>query len=430
MTKSNGFGFTLIELLVVLAITGVLSAIGFSSFQTYQKQQVLIAGVRSLSSDLHAAEEYAVSGNKPTSCVNAANPADPKYILNSYQFKVTSPTTYEIDANCIINNVPTTVVIKTVTMATGLTINAANLNPIIFKTLAQGTNISTGQLANVLVIQGSTGYTHTLSLGENGNIQDIGLSQSATSTPGPTGTGTPTPTPTPTPTGIPTPTPTPTPTSTPLPIPIAWYKFNEGSGSSTSDSSGNGFTGTWNGTLGSQWTTGVVGSAGNFNGSNNYVSVSDGSSLDITGDMSISAWVKPSIIDGTSRVFLEKGDGASARQYGLRLSSGNQWALFIYIGATGYSTADATTVPSTSRWDHVVGVRSGTNILIYTNGILQHTSTGVSGSTTTSTSILTIGRSGAGAFNYYGGGVDDARIYNFALSASQVQYLYTHPEAQ
>lgn len=50
----------------------------------------------------------------------------------------------------------------------------------------------------------------------------------------------------------------------------AYYKFDENTGSLVADSASTN-DGTWQGTLGSQWTTGLVNSGGNFNGSDNYV---------------------------------------------------------------------------------------------------------------------------------------------------------------
>src|SRR3990167_1519720 len=52
---------------------------------------------------------------------------------------------------------------------------------------------------------------------------------------------------------------------------VGYWKFAEGTGTSTADSSGNGNRGTWGGT-GSHWVTGKVGNAGQFNGTEDYVS--------------------------------------------------------------------------------------------------------------------------------------------------------------
>jgi hypothetical protein len=212
--------------------------------------------------------------------------------------------------------------------------------------------------------------------------------------------------------------------------PVAYWNFEERSGTSTTDKSGNNNTGTL--TNGPTWTAGKIGSGLNLSPSNSYVSVADATALNITGDLTVEAWVKPNVIDSTSRVFLEKGDGASAanRQYALRLNSSNRWEFFLYTGSTTNSTPDNTTTPSTSRWDHVVGVRSGNTIYIYVNGVLRNSTT-VSGSTNSSSSILAIGKAGA-ALGYFGGQVDEVKIFNYARTASQIAYDYNRgiPQAR
>lgn len=151
-------GYTLIELLIVMAIMGILFTVGYLSFQDYSRRQSLIAAGRGIRVDIKAAVESAVAGNKPSTCSN---------VLNAYQFWVTSTTTYEIDARCSLGNV----VIKQVTIPAGLTISTPNTNPVIFKVLAQGTNIPTGSTISIQIKQTLTGYTDTITIGENGNVQ-------------------------------------------------------------------------------------------------------------------------------------------------------------------------------------------------------------------------------------------------------------------
>lgn len=66
-----------------------------------------------------------------------------------------------------------------------------------------------------------------------------------------------------------------------------WH-FDEGSGTTVMDSSGNGNNGS---IYGANWTTGKIGSAIYFNGTNDYVEIPDDSSLDITGNITIIAWI-------------------------------------------------------------------------------------------------------------------------------------------
>jgi prepilin-type N-terminal cleavage/methylation domain-containing protein len=208
--------------------------------------------------------------------------------------------------------------------------------------------------------------------------------------------------------------------------PIAEWLFDEASGASANDTSGYNNNGTL--TNGPTWTAGYSNSALNLDSTNDFVSVADNSLLNITGDMTISVWVKPTIIDSTVRLILGKGNAAAttSRQYSLRLNASNQWQAFFYIGSNIYTAVDTVTVPSISRWDHITVVRDSatSSIRFYTNGIQMGSASSVSGSLNTTSNIFAVGREGSTASNYFGGQVDNVRIYNYARTPGQVAWEY------
>jgi hypothetical protein len=75
---------------------------------------------------------------------------------------------------------------------------------------------------------------------------------------------------------------------------VAAYDFQLGIGPNVPDISGNGNTGVWQGTLGSQWGAGKIGGGGVFNGTDNRVFL--GTPQIFNGSFSISTWV---MIPGT-----------------------------------------------------------------------------------------------------------------------------------
>lgn len=153
-------GYTLIELLIVMAIIAILVTIGYLNFQDYSRHQALISAARSIQVNIRQAEEYAAAGKKPSGCLT---------LLNGYQFKVTSQTTYEIDAICTPNSFY--IINQPFTMPLGMTIAAPNPNPVIFKSLAQGTNIGSGGTASIVITQTVSGNTKTVTIGANGDVQ-------------------------------------------------------------------------------------------------------------------------------------------------------------------------------------------------------------------------------------------------------------------
>src|SRR5262249_47676466 len=70
---------------------------------------------------------------------------------------------------------------------------------------------------------------------------------------------------------------------------VAAYSFNEGPGTPAAAPSGNNLTGT---NLGATSTTGRYGNALSFNGTTSYVDLGSPAALQLTGSMTVEAWVK------------------------------------------------------------------------------------------------------------------------------------------
>jgi hypothetical protein len=211
--------------------------------------------------------------------------------------------------------------------------------------------------------------------------------------------------------------------------PISYWRLGESSGTTAADSSSGGNPGTITGgvTLGAPGAiVGDPNTAMSFNGSTGYVSVATNSNLNMTGDFSVEAWVKPIALDGATHTIVHKGGAfctsASPYQYRLMLYT-NHWRGVVCIGSNAYTVLDPGT-PSTSSWTHLVLTRSGSTLTLYDDGAAAATTTGVSGALDTSSSSLGIGRMGGAAQDYFSGGIDEVAVYNKALSASQIQNHY------
>ena len=75
---------------------------------------------------------------------------------------------------------------------------------------------------------------------------------------------------------------------------VGHWAFDEGSGSVANDGSGNGYHGSLE--YGPTWTASVgcrIGGCLSFDGSDDYVRVPDTAELRITGDLTVSAWIRP-----------------------------------------------------------------------------------------------------------------------------------------
>src|SRR2546426_1361577 len=167
------------------------------------------------------------------------------------------------------------------------------------------------------------------------------------------------------------------------------------------------------------WTTGKLGSALSFDGTDRYVSVGNSSALSFpTGDFTISVWVKPT---GYGTV-LAKGVGNDASNSEYILHINNQG--FFFKGA--WRLSPALTIPTSGVWTHVAIVYTDSNqtLKFYQNGALSSTLPTISGSYATDTSQgFYLGRQGSGVANIFAGAVDDVRLSKRALSASEIASL-------
>jgi hypothetical protein len=193
------------------------------------------------------------------------------------------------------------------------------------------------------------------------------------------------------------------------------------------DSSGNGNAGTWSGTksgIGGTWygaghNTGQ--NAGVFDGLTDKVSF--GSNKLPTGAASFSmlAWVNLSSVPAVSNVVINYGIAVINEG---RIVSVNTSAGTAYLAFSGYSDDFLSSASvSTGVW-HLVGATyaGGTAITVYLDGVgyagtLPHALNTVNG-------VQYIGYFVTGALYPFKGSILDARIYNRALSASEMAQLY------
>jgi arylsulfatase A-like enzyme len=245
-----------------------------------------------------------------------------------------------------------------------------------------------------------------------------------TPTPTPAFTATPTPTPTPTPavTATPTPTPTPTPVTTATPTPTSipnlsgYWKFDETSGTTANDSSGNGKNGTvMNGAV---WTTGgKLNGALDFDGTDDYVSIPY--IVNPSTNFTAALWVKLEATAGTNAQIILQQEGTKGRTWLSRKTSG---VLSSYLGAVDTLSTGTIAVGS---WYHVAVVNNGGTIQLYLNG--QPDGSGARTVESETAGIMRVGRHKTPdtANEEWNGLMDQVRIYNRALTASEVLGLYS-----
>ncbi|MDD5144693.1 MAG: LamG domain-containing protein [Candidatus Pacebacteria bacterium] len=202
--------------------------------------------------------------------------------------------------------------------------------------------------------------------------------------------------------------------------PVGYWKFDEGSGYTAYDSSGNSI----NGTLknfdfddDSNWESGKVAGALEFDGTNDYVDVPDQSATLWDNDFSLSVWVKTDTVANGSAYIVS---AAGTRNSELRRNT-STIEYKIWTGAVEQKVVSPTI--SAGVWYHVVFTRSKTNgMKLYLNGNLEATNTytGDAASRSMSDSIGQLGDNS----NYWDGSIDEVKIWDRALSADEIAWEF------
>lgn len=164
-----------------------------------------------------------------------------------------------------------------------------------------------------------------------------------------------------------------------------------------------------------------------FNGTDDYISAGNDSSLEITGNFTISVWTKLNTMTGYRRIIGKTNSGNSRANYGLGLFQGYKPGVIANATGTWFTNYSSTPL-STGVWHHLVGIYDGSNFILYVNGSLDN-STSVSGfniataASQTSGDDLLIGALPNNTENF-NGDMDEVAIWNKAISANAVQEIY------
>jgi type II secretory pathway pseudopilin PulG len=206
---------------------------------------------------------------------------------------------------------------------------------------------------------------------------------------------------------------------------VGYWSFDESTGTIANDLSGYGNNGTmYSGiTLTDLRSTSSckIGYCSSFDGVDDYVQLSTSSSLSITGPITVVVWAYPRAT-GVNMMFLQ-----ASNQYNLWVQSNNKVR---FADTLGHYIDTNSGVLTLNQWNHIVGVfvkSSGTPITlsngnIYINGIPQGIFVSGNWSPTTLSSIA-IGRIPSGV-NFFNGFIDEVRVYNRALTDSEIKALY------
>jgi hypothetical protein len=203
---------------------------------------------------------------------------------------------------------------------------------------------------------------------------------------------------------------------------VGYWTFNNGSGTTLSNqctTTGSALNGSLVNSPG--WTSSPVQHGGNalsFDGTNDYVSIPDNNTLDITTNITLEAWVYATKNSGIQNVMSKSSSSINTGYIFPRTDDG--WAnVIVYLHIGGSFQTLSAAYPSLNAWHHLAATYDGATMKIYINGTLS-ASRAQTGTITTNSNVLALGNQ-TGFSEYFGGYGDEFRLWNVARTQTEIQ---------
>ena len=199
-------------------------------------------------------------------------------------------------------------------------------------------------------------------------------------------------------------------------------------GDNVNDTSGNAQNGTNVGSV--TFTTGKVGNAFTFNGSN-YVKLPNSSLNSLTGDFSVSFWVYGQGSGIVQALFSNNGYNGTIGK-GILIYQLSTYQIVLSIGGGGGTTTLQTTSITNATWHHIVVTRLGsTRSRIYLNGSLIASNTDTRNPEYFTNTTPCIGavdynpnNATTGYFCANGTKLDAVNVWNREITSTEIRTLY------
>ena len=196
---------------------------------------------------------------------------------------------------------------------------------------------------------------------------------------------------------------------------VGAYNFEEASGTTVVDASGKANTGTISGAT--RTTQGRFGKALSFDGVNDWVTINDSASLDLTSGMTLEAWVYPTVnMSQWATVVLKEQPGGGLYEL---YANGDQSQPLTSVTVGGRSKVlSGGPWLLANQWTHLAATYDGTTQRLYVNGI-QLAQRPQTGPIQVSSSPLRLGGNSVWG-EFFKGRIDEVRVYNRALSSAEI----------
>ena len=144
-----------------------------------------------------------------------------------------------------------------------------------------------------------------------------------------------------------------------------------------------------------------------------------------TANYTLEAWVNRSAASSSASLIISKQNGGVAGNYSLGINTNGQ--PYVSREASPWVVNATSSIPL-NQWTHIAGVFDGSSLKIYINGVLNNSIAASGNITPSSTTAIKVAigcmYSIGTPSNFFNGSIDEARIWNVARTATQIQQNY------
>ena len=209
---------------------------------------------------------------------------------------------------------------------------------------------------------------------------------------------------------------------------VAYYPFD----GNLNDLSGNGNTANAHG---GGYSTGVSNQSFACNGTSDYIQIPDNSAWDFSNNFSISFWSKINNAEAKSKTFITQSNGSAKSNSSIYLGysyEGIGSSDFYIANSNGrdwlYHTHTSAGLVNDLKYHHYSYLKEGDSYSIYIDGALKSTAALPNNFQVYNSSrdIYVCTQEHEPYANYGEINIDELRVYNRAISTSEIQQLYTN----
>ena len=208
---------------------------------------------------------------------------------------------------------------------------------------------------------------------------------------------------------------------------LYYWPLDEGSGAFASDSTGHGNTAAFQGAP--EWVAGKYSGALAFDGVNDYLSTA--LSISVPNFITLSLWFKTTTTTGGKLIGFGNTQTGQSGSYGRHLYMNNAGKIYFSSDFGGENTISTPFSYNDDCWHHAAATFSSEGMMLYVDGALQASNPavisspgGVDGKYCRIGFDNIAGWPSAPSSYYFSGQLDDIRVYDIALSASDIASLY------